>query len=188
MRADIAAEVYRERLEALASDYESVRASYNQAVKRTAVNELIVRNGKVSVRVRTAAGVLKEIETPYDPSKEIYVDYVVVDGRLWLRRVFDSATAPGAAMVIDPALADIDWKSPSAKEGKAVYRRLGEGRWVVTVTGDGSLGLARAEGDVETPLTPAPEVKDYGQIEKEAEKEIGSIGAGEVWRRLVSGE
>jgi len=188
LRADIAAEVYRERLEGLAKDYEAVRADYNRAVKRTAVNELIVRDGKVFVRVRNAAGTVKEIETPYDPSREIYVDYVVVDGRLWLRRVFDSATAPGAGLVIDPALADLDWQSPSAKEGKAVYRRLSEGRWVVTVTGDGSLGLAKAEGEAEAPLAMAPEVKEYEQMEKEAQTEIGRIGAGEVWRRMVSGE
>jgi hypothetical protein len=188
MRADIAAEVYRERLEGLARDYESIRSSYNAAVKRTAVNELVVRDGRVFVRVRNVAGTVKEVETPFDPSREIYVDYVVVDGRLWLRRVFDSATAPGEGLVIDPALADIDWHSPSAKEGKAVYRRLSEGRWIVTVTGDGSLGLARAEGEVETPLAAPPEVRDYEQMEKDARTQIGRIGAGEVWRRLVRGE
>jgi hypothetical protein len=188
MRADIAAEVYRERLEALAGDYEAVRGEYNRAVRRTAVNELVVRDGRVFVRVRTVAGTVSEIETPFDPAREIYVDYVVVDGRLWLRRVFDSATAPGAGLVIDPAMADIDWQSPAAKEGKAVYRRLSEGRWVVTVTGDGSLGLARADGAEEIPLALAPEVKDYDQMEKEARTQIERIGAGEVWRRMVSGE
>ena len=95
LRADVEAEVYRDRLRALAEEYESLRGTYNEAVRRTAVTELLVHDGRLRVRVRSVAGVLREIETPFDPRQEVYVDYVVMDGRLWIRRVFDAWTPPG---------------------------------------------------------------------------------------------
>lgn len=59
--------------------------------------------------------------------------------------------------MIDPVLERINWQAPGLAVGKAVYRRLDEGRWVVTVTGDGSLGLARQdEPDPASPLSPPP--------------------------------
>lgn len=179
LRAEVAAGVYRERLEALAAEYETLRGRYNEAVRKTAVTELVVADGKLSVRVRNASGLVREIPTPYNPSGEIYVDYVVIDGRLFIRRVFDAQTPPALAMVVDPNLADIDWDSPDAAHGKAIYRRLGEGRWVVTATGAGALGLAKVEGEVD--LSPPVEVKDYDELPEEIERQLKGIGVGEVW-------
>jgi hypothetical protein len=179
VRADLAASVYRERLENLATEYEDLRTTYNEAVRRTAVTELVVADGELSVHVRSAAGVLNDIPTPFDPSGEIYVDYVVLDGRLWIRRVFDARTAPGDGLVIDPVVAEVDWDSEAARHGKAVYRRLGEGRWVVTVTGHGSLGLERADGPAE--LVPAPEVNEYAEETEQADDEVGRLGPADVW-------
>jgi hypothetical protein len=96
------------------------------------------------VAIRDASGAVRTIETPFDPSREIYVDFVVLDGRLWIRRVFDDRTPPEQGVLIDPALAEIDWSEDEAAHGKATYRALGPGRWIVSVTGDGSLGLARS--------------------------------------------
>lgn len=184
VRAEIAADVYRRRLSELAGNYESLRQTYNEAVRRTAVTELVVRNGRLSVLVRSAAGTIDELATPFDPSREIYVDFVLIDGRLWIRRVFDSRTPPGEGLLIDPALGGIDWNSPSAAYGKAVYRRLDEGRWIVTVSGDGSLGLAKASGEP-LPLVHAPEIREYDEATKQADDVVRSIGFGDVLRRVL---
>jgi len=183
VRADIAAKVYRDRLADMARDYESLRATYNEAVKRTAVTELVVKDKKLSVRVRAGDGTDKEIPTTLDPSGEVYVDFVVLDQRLWIRRVFDDKTPPWKAVVIDPGIKEIDWDDPSAAHGKAVYRRLTEGRWVVSVSGDGALGLAKV--DEPPALTSKPVIKDYKGAETEAMAEADKIGVGDVWEWMT---
>lgn len=191
LRNDIAADVYRERLEALAQEYETLRTTYNAAVRKTAVTELLVDAGTLSVVIKDAKGQVTTIPTHLDPTSEIYVDYVVINGRLLIRRVFDSFTPPMSAVVLDDKLADVDWDDPDASHGKAVYRHLEEGRWVVNVSGNGSLGLLRT-GDVDatepTDLTPAPPVRDYEQMLSEVEAEIEDISVGEVWGRVVGGK
>ena len=187
VRAEIAADIYRARLAELVADYESLRETYNRAVSRTAVTELVVADGRLAVRVRSAAGVLREIPTPFDPAGEVYVDYVVQNGRLWIRRVFDADTAPADAVVLDPEVDDPDWDAPGARFGKAVYRSLGPGRWVVTVTGDGSLGLARARDSSAVQLPPPPQIRDFEQIATEADQRADQIAAADVWRRLFHG-
>jgi len=189
VRNDIAADVYRARLVQLADDYELLRATYNDAVRKTAVTELLVKDGTLSVVVRTAQGDVTTIPTHLDPSSEIYVDYVVLNGRLLIRRVFDSFTPPMSAVVIDDALADVNWNDPGASHGKAVYRQLRDGRWVINVSGNGSLGLARA-GDIDATdpatLTPAPPVRSFDELLTQVETEIDEIGLGDVWQRVVS--
>ncbi len=184
IRADLAADIYRRRLSELAGNYETLRLTYNEAVRKTAVTELIVKDRRLSVVIRTAAGTVEEIATPFDPAREVYVDYVVLDGRLWIRRVFDSHTPPGEGLVIDPAMGDIDWQSPRAAYGKAVYRRLDEGRWIITVTGDGSLGLAKAPANA-GPLERAPEVREYEQATRQADEVANAIGLSDVFRRVI---
>lgn len=185
VRADLEANVYKQRLSTLVSDYETLRKSYNDAVRRTAVTEVIVKDEKLSLRVRGQSGVLRDIPTSFDPRGEIYFDFAVVDGRLWIRRVFDSKTPPDKGLVLEPELANVNWDDPSASHGKAVYRTLGEGRWVVSVSGDGSLGLARAKGDVE--IASGPAIKDHSELEAEARKSADAIGPREVWDWLFGG-
>ncbi len=185
IEANLKADIYRDRLTALSDDYDQLRDTYNQAVRRTAVTELVVEDGKLCVSIRNAEGVVRSIPTPFDPSGEVYVDYVVLDGRLWVRRVFDAKTPPSEGVVIDPAMAEVAWDSETAAHGKAVYRQLSEGRWVVSVTGDGSLGLARAEGDDPVDLTTSPDVRDYEPISEQAQAEVDRIGPGDVVKRLV---
>ncbi len=188
LEADIAAAVYRDRLASLGRDYDTLVAQYNDAVKRTAVTELLVANGELSVVIRSRDGVEKTIPTRLDPDAEIYVDYVVLDGRLWIRRVFDSYTPPSSGVVIDPQVESVDWSDPRLTFGKAVYRALTDGRWVVTVSGDGSLGLAKApEGAQREPLADRPAVRDFEKIQREAQEEVEGIGVAEVWERLVGG-
>ncbi|MEZ6243943.1 MAG: hypothetical protein R3B57_12975 [Phycisphaerales bacterium] len=186
LRANIVEDVYRDRLQELSGQYHDLRATYNEAVKRTAVTELVVQDSKLSVRVRTAAGVERVIDTPFDPTGEIYVDYVVLDGRVWMRRVFDANTPPSNGVLVDPELASVDWQRDGAKFGKAVYRSLSEGRWVISVSGDGSLGIVRG-GPEPAPLSAAPEVGDYDEMHNDLESRVSRIGAGEVLSRMFGG-
>ncbi len=188
VQANLTADIYRDRLTELAGDYDALRETYNQAVRKTAVTELVVEDGKLCVSIRNARGVVKQTPTPFDPSGEIYVDYVVLDGRLWVRRVFDAKTPPSRGVVIEPELADVRWDDPALAHGKAVYRKLDEGRWIVTVTGDGSLGLAKVTGNQPSELTALPEVRDYKPVDEQARAEVDQIGVGDVMRRLVGVE
>ena len=182
VEARVAADLYRARLSELAGDYDRLRDQYEEAIRRTAVTELQVREGDLSVVIRTAAGEHRSIATPYVPAGEIYVDYAVVDGRLWIRRVFDAATAPEDALLIDPSLREIDWQADGAAHGKAAYRSLGEGRWVVSVTGSGALGLARAEGAEPIALVTAPPIRRYDPIEREVRDVMSHFELSEVLR------
>jgi len=185
VEASVAADVYRERLEQISADYERLRGDYNEAVRRTAVTELVVAEGRLSVVVRTATGELKSFDTPFDPSREIYVDYVVRDGRLWIRRIFDDRTPPGDGLSIDPRMIDVDWETVGEGFGKAAYRALGDGRWVVDVTGDGSLGLARRGPEEVVDLTPAPPVREFEPMGETIDTTLGSIRPREVFRALA---
>jgi len=182
LEASLAAEVYRERIAELQADHQELRELFNEAVRRTAVTELRVEQGGLSVVIRTADGELQVLPTPYDPAKEIYVDYAVVGGRLWIRRVFDEDTPPGQGMLIDPQLADVDWNAEAASHGKAAYRSLGEGHWVVDVSGDGSLGLALRDGSAAEDLSPPPPVRDYEPVDTTVRDALGRIGPAEAMR------
>ncbi|RNC82600.1 MAG: hypothetical protein ED559_12730 [Phycisphaera sp.] len=188
LRADLAADVYLDRLQALASDYETLRGTFNEAISKTAVTELVVEEGELFVHVRNASGEVTKLETPYDPSGEIYVDFVVVDGRLLIRRLFDAKTRPADAMVIDDELADVNWEAQDSRLGKAVYRALGEGRWVITVTANGSLDLAQAPEGEEFDLVASPPVREYEVIHDDAKGAIEEIGPGDVIRRVFYGK
>jgi hypothetical protein len=183
LRSAIQVDVYRTRLVELRRDYAGLKDQYNEAVRRTAVTELQVQDGKLTVSIRTAAGEIETLETPFDPTLEIYVDYVVVDGRLWIRRVFDEKTPPGEGLLVDPKWMDVDWDAAGASHGKATYRQLGDGRWVVTVTGDGSLGLARPErATVE--LSPPPPIREFEPIDREIDENIRQLTVTEIAQAL----
>lgn len=189
-RSQIAAEVYRERLSVLADEHAVLREAYERAINRTAVTELEVLGGAVSVRVRSADGNERVIETPFTSASELYVDYVVVDGRLWVRRVFDEHTPASEGLVIDPDVSWVDWSGGGASHGKAIYRKLDEGRWVISVSGNGSLGLERAgsRGDETSMLEALPSVSEFEPLD-DAGPEVGADPSwGEVmsalWRRL----
>jgi hypothetical protein len=183
VRANITESVYRQRLEEVAARYENLREQYNDAVRRTAVTELVVTDGHLSVRIRNAAGVIEDIPTDYDPRSEIFVDYAIVDGRLWIRRVFDALTPPSNGLLIDPQLAGIDWDAENTDFGKAVYRSLGEGRWVITASGDGSLALRPAEDDLVTLETP-PTLGSFEEMNEQLEGEIANISPADIWHAL----
>jgi len=179
-------DIYRDRLAALSGEYESLRSMYNQAVGKTAVTELIVKDGRLSLAIRTIEGVDRLIDTPFNPAQEIYCDYVLLDGRLWIRRVYDAHTPPNKGLVIDDKLEQVDWNNPAARYGNAVYRSLSEGRWVVTVTGDGSLGLAKMEAKADVTLSGPPPVRDYDQLEKQINEAMTRVTVGDVLKRILT--
>jgi hypothetical protein len=185
--ARLAAEVYRTRLEGAIEAYERLRARYDDLARRTAITELVVEDGRLSVSVRGATGELETIETALDPRREIFVDFVVLDGRLWIRRVFDEDTPPGQGVFVDPRLVQVDWSSRGARYGKAAYRPLDEGRWVVTVTGDGSLGLERSPDDAgPAPLELPPPLREAAPVEPELEHARAGISALDLLRALFA--
>ena len=185
LEASLAAEVYRMRLGELSADHERLRGRYNEAVRRTAVTELIVEEGRLTVVIRTSDGELRSLPTSLNPSKEIYVDYVVHEGRLWIRRLFDEDTAPGQGMLVDPSLGSVSWEASADHYGKATYRSLDEGRWVVDVTGDGSLGLSRRQPYDRVRIESPPPVRRYPPLAVDVEDVLGSLQPMEVLQLLV---
>lgn len=184
LRSDITAAAYRERLDQVASDYAQLRDRYNDAVRDSAVTELLVQDNRVSIIVRDADGVRRTIETPFASGSEIYVDFVVLDSKLWIRRVFDADTPPSGGVLVDPEI-DVDWAAPTVRYGKAVYRSLDEGRWVVAVTGNGSLGLERADDSMDIELAYAPEVTDFDEASLTELELDPDLSFGGLFRHLV---
>jgi len=178
-------DVYRERLRELDSDYDRLRERYNAAIRRTAVTELVVENGRLSVVIRTADGTLRSIPTALDPALEIYVDFVMLDGRLWIRRVFDERTPPGEGVLVDPRLVAVDWEAPGAAHGKAAYRSLEEGRFVVTVTGDGSLGLSKLKPSDGIELSGPPPMRRHDPLDEQLAAATRRLQPEEILRGLA---
>lgn len=185
IRADLQAAVYRDRLQTLARDYQSLAETYNDAVRRTAVTELVVEKDRLDVVIRTAEGVLQSIPTGLDPAREIYVDYAVLDGRLWIRRVFDASTPPEKGVVIDPAIASVDWRDDSASYGQAVYRSLTQGRWMIAVSGDGALSLKKSDADRSLDLAHRPAIRSFEEIQAETDRRLREISLADVWELLT---
>lgn len=181
-KADAASQVYQDRLRDLSSEYESLRAHYNTAVRQTAITELVVKDRKVTVQIRTIEGEQETIQTPCDADKEIYVDFALIQGRLWIRRVFDADTPPSQATLINPKLANVDWDSEGALVGQAVYRRLDEGRWIVNAAGDGALALTKVPEDQIINLSPPPTIQAYEEIQSQVKEELDKV----TWRDVLA--
>ena len=182
-----AEQIYRDRLADVGREYEALRGLYNQAIQKTAVTELVVRDDRLFVEIVTAAGTLEEIVTPYDPSREIHVDYVVSDGRLWIRRIHDDQTPPERAMVIDPEQVEVAWDDDGEVHGLTIYRPLAPGRWVVSVTTNGALSIVRKKDDEITPLRPPPEIREFDQMERKLRSDLAEIGPLDIARRILTG-
>lgn len=186
-RASVASEVYRDRLGSMQQEYAALAEDYNQAVTPKPVTELLVEQGTISVIIREGGGETRTIPTHFRAEREVFVDYALIDGRLLIRRIFDEDTAPKYALQIDEQLVEVDWDDPRAMYGKAIYRRLEDGRWVISVTGDGSLGLKRLEPGEEHELTRHPAVREFAPIEVPNEDDVERIGAGDVLRHWFGG-
>lgn len=183
-RSQVESEIYRQRLDELHGQYVRLADRFETAIRRTAVTELEVRDGVLSVLVRTPEGVIVCIPTPYDPLGTIHVDYIVRDGRLWIRRVYDDDTRPKDGLVIDPKLADIDWRDPLVRHGQTIYRgMLDDGRWIITVTGTGALELARIGPTDDWHLMSAPRLHTHEDLHEEIAQVKRGISTGDILRR-----
>ncbi len=185
MRSRIVMGLYKNKLVRISDDYRTLQKAYNQAVRETAVTELLVSRDKISVVVRTVEGVVRTVDTPFRAGQDLYVDYVLLNNRLWIRRVFDDATPPANGVVIDPQLADIDWDMQDVSYGKAIYKRLNEGRWIVSVTGNGSLGLKRCSEAVPVNLHATPAVRTYEEIQEDLQQNITTVNVRDVFRAFL---
>ncbi|MEM6260122.1 MAG: hypothetical protein AAGI37_17745 [Planctomycetota bacterium] len=188
-KAGVAQEIYRDRLTDLQADYQRLAEQYNQAITPRPVTELLVEDGTVCVIVRKGDGELVRVPTSFNAwEDELFVDYALVDGRLLIRRVFDEHTAARSddAVVIDPGLVEVDWEDPTIPFGKAIYRsRMADGRWVISVTGDGSLGLKQIDEDTTITLADRPEVKKFDPVDERADEAVERISVGDVWKHLT---
>ena len=132
--------------------FNELKSRYNEVLARTIITELKVENNKCSVILKNSEGVLAEIPVEVNLGKEVFVDYIYFDNRLFIRRVFDSGTAPERAADILALQnvrgflpAAIDWSDPKFRSGKSIYRKLTDGSWMITVTGGGALDIDRKE-------------------------------------------
>ncbi len=183
--AKIAAGLYKSRLAELNGKYDQLRSRYNDAVKKTAITELTVKDGKLNVVIRTVEGIIKTVPTPYNPEKEIHVDYLVTKGRLWIRRIHDSSTPPDKALIIDPALGQIEWKDGDKDYGLVIYKVLSEGRWVVSATRNGALAMKKLPADVQVALASPPQIMDLEEIDTQVNNKLDSIGPIDVVKWLL---
>jgi len=187
-KASVAQDIYRDRLTSLQADYQQLAKQYNQAITPRPVTELLVEDQKVCVLVRKGDGELVRVPTPFNGwENDVYVDYVLADGRLLIRRVFEinDDQATSKPVNVDAELVDVKW-GESVPFGKAIYRsKMADGRWVVSVTGDGSLTLKRIGDDEPVKLATQPKVNEYEPVDERADEAVEQIGVGDVWRHLT---
>jgi hypothetical protein len=193
-RGNIVADIYRQRLQDLSGKYQDLRQQYNQVVRKTAVTELVQEKGRLNVVVRTAEGVLETIPTSLDPKSEIHVEYVVQNGRLWIRRAYSLSDPDGHGearadvRLINPNLADLPWATDPNLQGLSVFRRdLSEGRWVVTATGNAALALTKLKPGEPARLSGPPAVNAYPELQREIQTEIDKLSMVEIAQRMLGG-
>jgi hypothetical protein len=192
-RGNIVAGIYRQRLEQLSADYQQLRGQYNEAVRKTAVTELVVSGGQVSVVVRTAAGIVETIPTNLDANQEVHVEYLVLDGKLWIRRVYtlsdpDSAGQAAASVAtINPSLASPPWSTDPNLKGLSIFRKnLSPGRSVVTTTGNAALDLRKLPEGQSSRLASPPPVRDFPAMEAQIRDEVARLGVIDIARNILA--
>ena len=57
----------------------------------------------------------------------------------------------------------------------------------MTVTGDGSLGLAKTDAKADVTLSGPPPVRDYAQIEKQINEALAHVTFADVLKRIFTG-
>ena len=183
-KQEVAEQIYRERLAAVHHEYSALLERYETLARKTAITELLVENSQVAVVIRSEMGELLRMDTDLNPANEIYVDYIFLEGRLWIRRIFDNKTKPEDGFYLDPRLIGIDWTEDASKDafGKAVYRQLSPGRWVVTTTGNGALGLALVDADAALEIQQPVQFLPDDQWETALEDPLADI----TWRDIIA--
>jgi len=195
VRTNIAADLYRDRLREAVKENEAMRQTFNEAVKKTVVTELVVNDDETICVVFVSADNTEHVvPTPFKMGAVLWADCIVQDGKLFLRRVFDDNTAPINALFIDPVVQTVDWKraGPSGKvpQGIAANGEINaKGRWVVSASGQGALELKKADDAApRQPIARDLQVRDYKEIEKQITTKVDEIGPTDVWKSLFGGK
>lgn len=190
-RSTIAADFYRDRFHDELRRNEALRQSFNEVVRKNVVTELVV-NEDDSVCVVFVDGNNEEkiVPTPFKKGAVVYVDFMMNDGRLYLRRLFDEKTAPADALVIDPQLQTVKTQPDSELFGNAPYARLNQrGRWVVNATHNGALELKKADDTApREPIVRNLQVRDYKEIERDVNSKADEIGPQDVLNSLFGND
>ena len=181
LREEVTSQIYRQKLQSLASEYSALADRYNHAVRQSAITELEVTETSVSVLIRTIDGTIRRIDTPFNPKKEIFIDYIVGNGRIWIRRLFDQSTPPESGLVIDPVWQKVDWQDNGLKYGKVIYRSLSPGVWSIQVSGNGSLNLEPSATSHPDALVASPEIRSFEEIQLSIDQEVQSINWSDIW-------
>ena len=187
LKEEVTSRIYRNKLEVLAGEYAALADQYNHAVRQSAITELEVTADKVTVLIRTIDGEVKRIPTPFNPKKEIFVDYLIGNGRIWIRRIFDQATPPEQALVVDPLWDLVDWKKAGLNYGKIIYRSLEPGLWSIQVSGNGALTLEPVATSTMASLVASPEIRSYEEIQLELDQSVKDIQLKDMWAFCLNG-
>jgi len=83
VREEVTTRIYREKILDLSREYAALADQYNHAVRQSAITELEVTPDTLTVVIRTLEGTIRRIPTPFNPQDEIFVDYILGDGRIW---------------------------------------------------------------------------------------------------------
>ena len=189
-KASVAQRVYRDRLVGLQNDYRELAQQYNQAVTPRPVTELWVEEDKVCVVVRKGDEIVR-VPTDFDVRQnEVYVDYILADQRLLIRRVFEfnkvNAVPPDRVVYIDKQLLEVDWDPEHIPYGTSLsFSKREDGRYLISVTGGGALTFQPADEAAEIKLTSRPAIKQYEPVDEQAHAEVDQIGIGDVWQYLT---
>lgn len=185
-RAQVETEIYRQRLVDLHGEFETLAGQFDRVVQRSAVTELEVIDGRINVLIRSANGVLECIPTRFSAADTIHVDFLVRDGRLWIRRIYDDQTPPEKGQVIDPQWAVVDWRDPKVTRGQTIYRgQLEDGRWVINVSGSGSMELVRVGPNEPHELVFAPQLLDAEELTRSIVDARKGVTTVDVLRRMI---
>lgn len=190
-RSNVAQDIYRDRLIGLQDDYRALAQRYNQAVTPRPVTELLVEDGIVCLGVRKGDGELVRIPTDFDVRQnQVYVDYLIVDQRLLIRRAFEfhpvNAVPADKVVYVDQELLDIEWDPERIPYGKALScRGLEDGRYIISVTGDGSLGMKQIALDAAITLQTHPPLEEFHPVDEQTKSDIAAIGIGDVWKHMT---
>ena len=187
LREEVTSRIYRQKLESLAMEYAALADQYNHAVRESAITELEVTAESITVLIRTVDGKVRRIPTPLSPGREVFIDYLVGNGRIWIRRIFDAGTPPEKGFVIDPIWESVDWKSREVDYGKAIYRSLDPGIWSIQVSGNGALSLEKAEASNPDALVVDVKIRSFEEIRLDLDKEAQSITLKDIWQFCLSG-
>ncbi|MFN3168285.1 MAG: hypothetical protein ACE37H_14595 [Phycisphaeraceae bacterium] len=189
-KASVAQDVYRDRLVGLQDDYQRLAEQYNQAVTPRPVTELWVEDGEVCVVVRKGEDIVR-VPTDFDVrTNEVYVDYILADQRLLIRRVFEmnklTGVPPNKIVTIDKDLLEVDWDPQRVPYGLSLsFSGREDGRYLISATHNGSLSLKPIDENAEVRLTTRPPIKQFDPVDEQAHASVDAIGIGDVWKYLT---